>query len=113
MLVSPFSLEVGMKVARYLGLVAALFLLLVPLSSAQTTGRIEGTVLDQNGAPLPGVTVEASSPNLQGTRTAVTGSDGRYRFVSLPPGAYKVTGTLTGLGTVEKSATVALDATAT
>ncbi|HEY7111633.1 MAG TPA: TonB-dependent receptor, partial [Thermoanaerobaculia bacterium] len=104
-----------MKVARFLHLAAALaiLLLVVPSISAQTTGRIEGTVVDQNGAPLPGVTVEASSPNLQGTRTAVTGSDGHYRLPSLPPGTYKVTATLTGLGTVEKNASVPLDQTAT
>jgi hypothetical protein len=82
-------------------------------AGAQTTGKIEGTVFDQNGAPLPGVTVGVSSPNLQGDRTAVTGSDGRYHLSSLPPGTYKVTATLTGLGSVEKSASVALDATAT
>ena len=81
--------------------------------SAQTTGRIEGTVTDQNGAVLPGVTVEVSSPNLQGTRTAVTGNDGRYRFASLPPGTYKISATLSGMGTIEKSTPVALDATAT
>ena len=104
-----------MKVARILSLAAAfvLLLLVAPSASAQTTGRIEGTVLDQNGAPLPGVTVEASSPNLQGTRTVVTGSDGHYRLPSLPPGTYKVTATLTGLGTVEKSVNVLLDQTAT
>jgi hypothetical protein len=104
-----------MKVARILSLAAAfvLLLLIAPSVFAQTTGRIEGTVLDQNGAPLPGVTVEASSPNMQGTRTAVTGNDGHYRLPSLPPGVYKVTATLTSLGTVEKTANVLLDQTAT
>ena len=82
-------------------------------AAGQTTGRIEGMVTDQNGAVLPGVTVEATSPNLQGTRTTVTGNDGRYRFASLPPGTYKISATLAGMGTVEKSTPVALDATAT
>src|SRR4029077_15818396 len=63
--------------------------------------------------PLPGVSVELTSPNLQGTRTAVTSADGRYRFPSVPPGAYKVTGTLSGFGKVQKNATVTLDSTAT
>ncbi|HEY3204374.1 MAG TPA: TonB-dependent receptor [Thermoanaerobaculia bacterium] len=92
--------------------VCLLFLLPVPAVS-QTTGRIEGMVVDQNGAPLPGVTVEVTSPNLQGSRTAVTGNDGRYHLASLTPGTYKVTASLAGLGTVEKTTTVALDATAT
>jgi hypothetical protein len=46
--------------------------LLAPLGFAQTTGSIEGIVTDQNGGTLPGVTVEATSPNLQGSRVATT-----------------------------------------
>jgi outer membrane receptor protein involved in Fe transport len=79
---------------------------------AQTTGTIEGTVADQSGGVLPGVTVELAGPNLQGTRSAVTGADGRYRFPSVPPGPYTVTGDLSGFGRVSKKAVVTLDATA-
>ena len=35
---------------------------------AQTTGNLAGKVTDANGAALPGVTVEARSPSLQGIR---------------------------------------------
>ena len=84
--------------------VAAALLLAAAPAAAQTTGNIEGTVTDQSGGALPGVTVELSSPNLQGTRVATTGNDGRFRFISLPPGTYKVTGNLSGFGTVEKTA---------
>ena len=88
-------------------------LLLVPVAVfAQTTGTVEGAVTDQSNAPLPGVTVELASPNLQGTRTAVTSADGRYRFPSVPPGPYTVTAELAGFGKVQKRATVTLDATA-
>ena len=59
------------------------------------------------------MTVVLTSPNLQGTRTAVTAADGRYRFPAIPPGAYTVTAELSGFGKVERKATVALDATAT
>src|SRR5215471_10063662 len=101
-----------MKVRYRIGLALAVALLLVaPLAVAQTTGTIEGQVVDQNGGALPGVTVEATSPALQGTRTATTGSDGRFRFVNVPPGQYKVTGNLSGFGTVQKNATVPLDGT--
>ncbi|MCA1580568.1 MAG: TonB-dependent receptor [Acidobacteria bacterium] len=61
--------------------------------------------------PRVWVTVELSSPNLQGGRTAVTGNDGRYRFVALPPGRYTVTGNLSGFGNVQKTANVGLDKT--
>jgi hypothetical protein len=98
---------------RHLWALSVCVLLAVPVAFAQTTGVIVGTVSDADGKPLPGVSVEATSPNLQGTRTAVTSNEGRYRFASLPPGVYKVTATLAGLGNVEKSSAVALDATAT
>jgi Carboxypeptidase regulatory-like domain len=84
-----------------------------PTALAQTTGRIEGTVIDQANSPLPGVTVELAGRSLQGTRTAVTAANGTFRFPSLPPGPYTVTASLPGLGKVQKTATVTLDATAT
>ncbi len=94
--------------------VLSVCLLLAPLAVfAQTTGTIEGTVTDQNGGALPGVSVDLSSPSLQGTRTATTDGSGRYRFVSLQPGRYVVTGNLSGFGNVQKAANVTLDSTAT
>ena len=99
---------------RFLLVLSVCLLLIAPaFVFAQTTGNIEGTVTDQNGGALPGVTVEATSPNLQGTRTATTGPDGRFRFVSLPPGSYKVTANLSGFGAAQKNANVTLDSTAT
>ncbi len=96
-----------------LALSVCLLLLVPAVSLAQTTGTVEGSVTDQSNSPLPGVTVELTSPNLQGTRTAVTATDGRYRFPSIPPGAYTVTAELSGFGKVQRKATVSLDATAT
>jgi outer membrane receptor protein involved in Fe transport len=98
---------------RFTLVLSVCLLLLAPIVVAQTTGTIEGTVTDQNGGALPGVTVEINSPNLQGARTATTGNDGRFRFVSVPPGPYKVTANLSGMGASAKNATVTLDSTAT
>jgi hypothetical protein len=106
--------EAGMKSGyRFTLVLSVCLLLLAPIVVAQTTGTIEGTVTDQNGGALPGVTVEITSPNLQGTRTATTGNDGRFRFPSVPPGPYKVTSNLSGMGTSAKNASVTLDSTAT
>lgn len=80
---------------------------------AQTTGAIVGTVSDADGKNLAGVTVEVTSPNLQGSRTTVTSGEGRYRIAGLPPGLYKVTAKLEGLGSTEKSTPLSLDSTAT
>src|SRR5262249_23928665 len=68
-----------------LSLSLSICLLLIPpmVVLGQTTGEIQGTVNGSDGRPLPGVTVEASSPSLQGARVAATGSDGQFRFISL------------------------------
>src|SRR5947207_1682625 len=76
-------------------LLPLLFLITVPLA-AQTTGSISGHVTDTSGAALPGVTVVATSPALQGMRIAVSDIAGLYRLPILPPGSYTVAFTLTG-----------------
>ena len=52
------------------------------------TGIISGRVTDSSGGVLPGVTVTATSPNLQGPREAVTSGSGDYVIAVLPPGSY-------------------------
>ena len=49
----------------------------VPSSAQEFRGRINGTVTDNTGAVLPGVTVTASSPALIQPQVQVTGSGGR------------------------------------
>src|SRR5580765_1760553 len=64
---------------------------------------ITGVVKDASGAVLPGVTVEASSPELiEKVRTSVTDGTGQYRIVDLRPGKYAVTFSLTGFGSVKR-----------
>jgi hypothetical protein len=59
---------------------------------AQTrTGIITGTVTDDSGAVLPGVTVTLTSEALiAGTSVATTDPQGTYRFVALLPGSYDI-----------------------
>lgn len=52
------------------------------------TGTVQGTVTDQQGAVLPGVT--ATLTGARGSQTAVTDGHGEYRFVGVAPGAYVV-----------------------
>ncbi len=92
----------------WLSAVSALALLVVlgiagAPALAQTTGSIEGTVADSNGAPLPGVSVDIKSPALLGTRTVVSDAAGRYKFPAIPPGVYTVTAALSGFTKVEKT----------
>ena len=91
---------------RILGL-ALLFvaagLILPGLVEAQSLGAVAGGVTDSTGAVLPGVTVDVTSPAMiGGARTAVTDDRGRYSVVSLPPGTYTVTFTLTGFSVVKR-----------
>ena len=79
---------------------------------AQVSGKIEGTVVDEAGKGLAGVKVEAAEP-ANGTRSTSTDKSGRYRFVSLRPGAYKVTFTLDSHADVQKNGNVRLDGTVT
>ena len=69
--------------------------LVAPLQAQEQTGGIEGVVKDHEGALLPGVTVEATSPSI-GVVVATTTDSGTYRFPRLPSGVYAVKATLDG-----------------
>lgn len=61
-----------------------------------TSGTIQGTVSDEQGAAVPGATVEARNVGTNFTKTFTTDSDGRFTILSIPPGRYVVTVTKTG-----------------
>src|SRR5262245_18388029 len=83
-------------------LVVASCLLFWPSSVAAQSG-ISGLVTDTSGAVLPGVTVEAASPQLiEKVKTVVTDAQGRYSIIDLRPGLYSVTFSLTGFNTVKR-----------
>ncbi|TAM56223.1 MAG: hypothetical protein EPN53_01970, partial [Acidobacteria bacterium] len=70
---------------------------------AQATGTIGGRITDETKAPLPGVTVEISSPNLAEAKVVATDPQGRFRVEMLPPGAYAVKFTLPGFTAQERT----------
>ncbi len=88
---------------KRLGFVVALLLTLSTTAWAQgtQTGTLSGTVIDQGGLVLPGVTVTVTSPALQGARSTVTDGNGVYTLRGLPSGEYAVRFELSGLRTVE------------
>jgi hypothetical protein len=78
------------------------------------TGAINGRVVDDSQAVIPGVTVTIASPSMMGTRTAVTDSEGQYRFTAVPPGDYVISFELAGFRTVRNEGVrVSLGFTAT
>lgn len=97
-----------------LGWVAAV-LLAAATASAQTnpTGTLSGKISDPQGLAIPGVTVTAQSPALQGSRSAVSSANGDYILPFLPPGEYTVTFELTGFATIKRDARITLSQTTT
>ena len=87
---------------KLLFLLLIIFVATAGTAFAQVTpeGRIAGKVIDNQGSPLPGVTVEATSPKLIGKATAVTDGNGIYRIMALPSGTYDITFTLAGFNTL-------------
>ncbi|MBC7911743.1 MAG: carboxypeptidase regulatory-like domain-containing protein, partial [Pyrinomonadaceae bacterium] len=78
-----------------------LFLLVLPLrgSGQTTTANISGTVKDESGALLPGVTVTAKNLETGLTRTMVTDTEGRYHISQLTPANYEIQTTSSGFQT--------------
>jgi len=71
-------------------------------TTSSTTATVTGTVTDQQSGVLPGVTVSLSGPSMMGVQTQVSDSLGLYRFVSIPPGEYKLVFELAGFATVNR-----------
>src|ERR1043166_8478603 len=83
----------------------AMFLLLLLLASAIaaqtqiTTGTIQGTVVDANGAVVPGANVEIRNRDTNFSRSLTTDEDGRFVAPLLQPGNYSVTVSKQGFAT--------------
>jgi len=91
------------KFMRAVGLVLFLFAVVAaPLlaQSQATTGVIEGTVLDETGAAVPGASVTMRNTATNYERTATTDADGRFRGLLLPLGPYRVTVAKSGFATL-------------
>lgn len=83
--------------------VLVLLLCSVPSFSqiATKTGSIYGKVLDDKGAPLPGVTITLESDVIP-SQVAISGSAGGFRFANLPPATYAVNFSLEGFTEVRQ-----------
>jgi hypothetical protein len=96
---------------RLLGLALALALAALSAPQARAAGeqfgRVRGVVTDENGGPLAGVTIVATSPALIGDPRIVLSDDrGRYELVNLPPGRYFFELSYTGLKELKMQADV-------
>ncbi|MDQ5845365.1 MAG: carboxypeptidase-like regulatory domain-containing protein, partial [Acidobacteriota bacterium] len=72
----------------------------VSAQSQSTTGTIQGTVLDADGAALPGASVEIKNTETNLTKTVTTDEEGRFVALTLPPGRYILTVSKQGFATL-------------
>jgi len=84
----------------------ALFLILfasvgLTWGQAVDTGTLVVNIADQSGAVVSGASVKITDLATGQSRTGTTNDVGRYIFVSVPPGTYKVTASKSGFATVQ------------
>lgn len=87
-----------MKRFIFMVMVTALLGASLPTYAQLQSGTIYGTIRDEQGGVLPGVTLTLKGSDR--TLTMTTESDGEYRFLYLPPGPYTLTATLSGFKTL-------------
>ena len=87
------------KYARLL-IGVAIVLMVAPITGfAQgTTASLNGTVVDEGGLVLPGVTVTAVHLDTNRPYVTVTGGQGEYSVLAMTPGVYSVEAELVGFG---------------
>src|SRR5262245_28674809 len=84
---------------RFLALLLLAFLVTFQPARAQSLGNagtIEGTVTDSSGAVVPKAEVHIRNPLSNYSRSVLTGSDGTFRFTSVPPNPYHLEVTAPG-----------------
>jgi hypothetical protein len=85
--------------ARALAITAMALLVSTGASAQLQTGNLYGTVVDQQGSPLPGVTATLTGPGAP--QVQVTNAQGQFRFLNLSPGSYSLKAELEGFSTID------------
>jgi hypothetical protein len=67
-----------------------IFLLCRPVSAQDATGRVVGSVADQQGAAVPGAKVTVTNSATRQSSTTTTREDGSFEVLNLPIGRYSV-----------------------
>ncbi len=95
--------------ARYVRLLIAAFGIMLTMWAmpavvqAQTvTGTMQGTITDQSGAVIPGVTVTLRNVETGQERVVTTNDEGAYNASFLPLGRYNVTASISSFGRVTR-----------
>jgi hypothetical protein len=89
----------------------ACFFAVVTLAWSQSyQGEISGVVKDSTGGIVPGVKLELMHLDTGQRRTTVSDDQGRYYFLQLPTGPYKLDARRAGFRTFERSLTIEVGA---
>ena len=89
-----------------IALLACVFAFTTPAGAQTINGNIVGTITDEQGAAVPGVTVTATNTGTGATRSATTDDEGNYRIAGLPVGNYTVKVEKTGFASANASVSV-------
>jgi hypothetical protein len=86
-----------MKCMKQFALLSTVVYMLISVTFSQTSSTsLQGTVTDPSGSAIPGATVTLSNAEAKVERTVVTGPQGGFRILALPPGTYDLTVTAKG-----------------
>src|ERR1700687_300821 len=107
-----WSGESVMMLKRVL-LIPVFVLAIVGHLRAQATGTINGRVVDQANAVLPGASVVVTNTSTGVARDTVTNAEGLYSVPALNPGVYTVKVELPGFALAEKRAELVAGSTLT
>jgi hypothetical protein len=101
------------RLGRFAAAVLAV-LLAAPAFAQGTTGSLTGTVTDDQGLALPGVTVTVTNTSTGFSRSATTDETGTYRIAGLPSGSYEIKSEMSGFAVQSrKDVAVSVSATST
>src|SRR5687768_13330184 len=87
------------RLAGFLSVSILAALVAISPAWAQATAQLGGTVTDESGAVLPGVTVTMTQTDTGFTRTVVSADTGTYVLANLPLGPYRLEVSLQGFRT--------------
>jgi outer membrane receptor protein involved in Fe transport len=80
-------------------------------AAAQVVGaNVSGTITDESGGALPGVTVTVRNKATGAQQVFVTEANGNYRVVALQPGPYEIAAELTGFANVKRELVLTIGA---
>lgn len=96
--------------------VTSIFLLILVSTQGYTqtpVGGVKGVVEDSTKAVIAGATISITKIGTTFNRTAITGDDGTYRFLSIAPGEYEIKVTKSGFNVETKRVIINVGLTGT